>query len=331
MEEDLVKRAGIPYQSIPAAGVHGVGLRAMPGNLARLVRGTAAARNILADFSPDVMLFTGGYVAVPMAVAGRGIPSLLYVPDIEPGLALKFLARFATSIALSAQESKQYFQPTAPTTVTGYPIRPELASWQRDAARAHLELEPERFTLLVTGGSKGAQTLNRPVFDILPQILTEMQVIHITGQPDWPAAQSQQAGLPADLTGRYHPMPYLHEMGAALAAADLVVSRAGASVLGEYPLFGLPAILVPYPFAWRYQKVNAGHLVERGAALMIETEQLPEQLLPALQTLSRDPQRLHEMRQAMRGLARPQAADHLADMVLELSGSPSSSRAGREN
>lgn len=318
MEEDLVNRAGIPYTAIPAAGVHGVGARALPGNFLRLVRGTLAARNILADFEPDVMLFTGGFVAAPVSVAGRRIPSLLYVPDIEPGLALKFLARFATTIALTVEESRQYFSAAANTVVTGYPLRPELAGWQREAARAHLGLEPDRFTLLVTGGSKGAQTLNAPVFALLAQILEEMQVVHITGHPDWPAAEAAKAALPAQAAGRYHPMPYLHEMGAALAAADMAVSRAGASTLGEYPLFGLPAVLVPYPFAWRYQKVNANYLAEKNAAIVLETEQLAQELLPTIQRVSRNPQRLHEMRQAMRSLARPHAAEHLADLVREL-------------
>jgi UDP-N-acetylglucosamine--N-acetylmuramyl-(pentapeptide) pyrophosphoryl-undecaprenol N-acetylglucosamine transferase len=319
MEEDLVKRAGIPFTAIPAAGVHGVGLRSLPGNVSRLARGTLAARRILSDFKPEVMLFTGGYVAAPIAVAGmRSIPSLLYVPDIEPGLALKFLARFATTIALTAEDSRQYFSPSARTTVTGYPLRPELADWQRGAAREHLGLEAERFTLLVTGGSKGAQTLNAPVLANLASLLNEMQIVHITGQPDWPTAQAAHASLPADLAGRYHPMPYLHEMGAALAAADLAVSRAGASTLGEYPLFGLPAILVPYPFAWRYQQVNANYLVKHGAGILLETAQLSEQLVTTVQSLSRDPQRLHEMRLAMRNLAQPQAAEHLAGLVQEL-------------
>ncbi len=319
MEEDLVKRAGLPYAAIPAAGVHGVGPRALPGNLVRLARGTIAARRILHSFKPDVLLFTGGYVAAPMALAGRSIPSLLYVPDIEPGLALKFLARFASRIALTTEESRQYFPPQARTVVTGYPTRPEMARWQRSEARQHLGLEPDRFTLLVTGGSKGARSINRAVLAALPQILPEMQVVHITGQLDWPEVEAAKCQLPAETAGRYHTMPYLHEMGAALASADLVISRAGASSLGEYPLFGLPAILVPYPYAWRYQKVNASYLVERGAAVLLQDENMANQLLPTIQLLSRDLQRLQAMRQAMQKLAQPAAAEHLADLVRELS------------
>ncbi len=110
MEAELVKKAGLPYTAIPAAGVHGVGLRALPGNILRLARGVLASRRILKEFQPEVLLFTGGYLAVPMALAGRHIPSLLYVPDIEPGLALKTLSRFASTIALTAEPSRTFFK-----------------------------------------------------------------------------------------------------------------------------------------------------------------------------------------------------------------------------
>ena len=128
MEADLVAREAIPFEAIPAAGVHGVGLRALPGNLWRLVRGTLAARRLVRQFQPDVMLFTGGYVAAPVAVASPGIPKLLYVPDIEPGMALKFLARFANRIAVSAEPSRSYFPRAEKVVVTGYPTRPEPSS-----------------------------------------------------------------------------------------------------------------------------------------------------------------------------------------------------------
>lgn len=317
MEADLVKPTGVPYAAVPAAGVHGVGLRALPGNLLRLSRGTLASRRILKQFRPDVLLFTGGYVAVPMAVAaGRATPSVLFVPDIEPGLALKTLARFAGAIALTTPTSRAYFNASrARLEVTGYPTRPELSAWDRASGRAHLGLDAESPVLLITGGSKGAQSINRAALAVLPQLLEVAQVLHLAGQTGWSEVSAAAASLPPTLAGRYHPMPYLHEMGAALATADLVVSRAGASVLGEYPLFGLPAVLVPYPYAWRYQKVNAGYLVEQGAALLVKDEDLAQNLLPTVRDLLTDPARLATMKNHMRSLARPQAADQIADLV----------------
>jgi UDP-N-acetylglucosamine--N-acetylmuramyl-(pentapeptide) pyrophosphoryl-undecaprenol N-acetylglucosamine transferase len=115
-------------------------------------------------------------------------------------------------------------------------------------------------------------------------------------------------------------MPYLHEMGAALAAADLVVSRAGASTLGEYPLFGLPAVLVPYPHAWRYQKVNADYLSRRGAAIILENERLNQELLPTISVLLDNPNKLKAMRAAMFQLSHPRAAEKIASALIGLVG-----------
>lgn len=328
MEAELIQRESIPFTTIPAAGVHGVGIKSLPGNVLRLGRGTFAARRILNQFRPDVVLFTGGYVAAPMAVAAGKVPILLYVPDIEPGLALKFLARFAQTIATTTRESHQYFNPKAKTVVTGYPVRPELVEWTQQKGREFLGLSNTLPVLLVTGGSKGARTLNQPVFANLVEFLKLAQIVHITGKPDWEEAQKFQHSLPGNLSNLYHPLPYLNEMGAALAAADLAVSRAGASTLGEYPLFGLPAILVPYQYAWRYQKVNADYLVKHGAAEMVTAAELNQNLLPLVQQLLKHPQRLLSMRQAMFSLASPRAAEDLADLVRQLANQPKKSKEG---
>lgn len=324
MEADLVKRAGVPYREIPAAGVHGVGARALPGNLLRLGRGYLQSVRILREFRPDALMFTGGYVAVPMALAGSKIPALLYVPDIEPGLALKTLARFADCIAVTAEESRAYYSKHRRVVVTGYPTRPELKAWSMDQAREALGLKADLPTLLVFGGSSGARSINRALLAVLPELLAEMQVIHISGRLDWPEVEAAQAGL-ADRPGdtshadRYHPYPYLYEeMGAALTAADLVLSRAGASSLGEFPMFGLPALLVPYPHAWQYQQVNARYLAQRGAAQIIQDAELPEQLLPLVRGLMHDHARREAMRQAMTALACPDAARSIARLWLGL-------------
>lgn len=315
-----MKRAGIPFQSIPAAGVHGVGFRALPGNLAKLSRGVVASRRILKDFCPDVLFFTGGYVAFPMALAGRKVPTLLYVPDIEPGLAIKTVARFADCLTVTDEDSKRFFPANQRIVVTGYPLRSDLAGWSRQTAHQRFGLSGHLPVLLVTGGSKGARTLNNAILARLPDLLGIAQVIHLSGMLDWPVVEAAAQKLPQDLAARYHAMPYLHEMGAALAAADLVISRAGASTLGEYPFFGLPAVLVPYPYAWRYQKVNAVALSRRGAAILLEDQLMQERLYPLIVDLLFTPARREAMRSAMRSLARPEASDAIASQLLELAG-----------
>jgi UDP-N-acetylglucosamine--N-acetylmuramyl-(pentapeptide) pyrophosphoryl-undecaprenol N-acetylglucosamine transferase len=318
MEEDLVTRREIPFTSIPAAGVHGVGLGKLPGNIWQLLKGIFASRRILRDFKPDTLFFTGGFIAVPMAVAAVGKPSVLYIPDIEPGLALKVLSRFANKIALTTETSKAYFPNEADVTVTGYPVRPGLKKWSRMDGLDYFKFRSTMPTLVIAGGSKGARSINMAVLDILPQLLERMQIIHLSGHLDWQVVDEASKKLPAALSERYQPFPYLHEMGAALAAADLIVSRAGASTLGEYPLFGLPAILVPYPYAWRYQKLNASYLADRGAAEILLDENLKDELYDRIINLIFNQQRLAEMRKSMESLATPDAAQKISQMIKNL-------------
>lgn len=318
MEASLVKRQGIPFRSIPAAGVHGVSLLALPRNLAQLGRGVLAARSLINDFKPDVLFFTGGYVAVPVALAGRSIPTLLYVPDIEPGMALKSLARFADVIAVTTEESQKFFNKRV--YETGYPLRPDLALWDRQTAHRHLDIPGDRPVLLVFGGSKGAHSINQAVLNNLRDLLAKFEIIHISGEADWQMVRSMREQLSTERAGRYHIMPYLHEMGAALASADLVVSRAGASSLGEYPLFALPAVLVPYPHAWRYQKINADYLTRRGAAIILEDHRLNDELLVTLNVLLENPNKLRAMRAAMFELSHPRAAEKIASALIQLAG-----------
>jgi UDP-N-acetylglucosamine--N-acetylmuramyl-(pentapeptide) pyrophosphoryl-undecaprenol N-acetylglucosamine transferase len=245
------------------------------------------------------------------------VPVAVYLPDIEPALAVRFISRLARRILVTVEQSRAYFGGGAGrVVVTGYPVRPELAALAadpraRERARAHFGLETGRPVVLVTGGSRGARSLNRAVLGALPGWLPDCAVLHLTGEGDWPEVQARRAALPAEWQARYLAMPFLHEMGMALAAADLVVSRAGASALGEYPLFGLPAILAPYPHAWRYQKVNADYLARRGAALVLNDEDLPARLGAEVRGLLDDPARLAAMRAAARQAATPDAA-HLA-------------------
>jgi len=173
--------------------------------------------------------------------------------------------------------------------------------------------------LLVFGGSKGARSINNAVLANLAALLEQVQLVHITGELDWPAVEAKVKELNPSQVNRYHAFAYLHEeMGAALAAADLAVSRAGASTLGEFPLFGLPAVVVPYPYAWHYQKVNADTLVERGAAVMVEDGSLSSLLLPIVNDLLGHPQKLAAMRSAMLSLSHPEAAEEIGRQILAL-------------
>jgi UDP-N-acetylglucosamine--N-acetylmuramyl-(pentapeptide) pyrophosphoryl-undecaprenol N-acetylglucosamine transferase len=236
-------------------------------------------------------------------------------------MALKTLAYFAKCITVTAEESRQYFSSSAKIVVSGYPIRTEIANWTKAAAREHFGISGNRPVVLVFGGSKGAHSINVALLAHLTTLLERVEVVHISGELDWPEVEKYQKELSREQAMHYHAFPYLHEdMGAALAVADLAVSRAGASILGEFPLFGVPAILVPYPYAWRYQKVNADSLTKRGAALMIEDARLKSGLYLTIEKLLETTEKLDAMRTAMIALRSPNAAGKIADELIRLAG-----------
>ncbi len=319
IETSLVERAGYAFKPIPAAGVHGVGLRNLPGNLWQLFRGIQAARKVIDEYRPDVLFFTGGYVGIPIALAGWRLPKVIFVPDIEPALAVRLIGRMADVIAVVTESSKSHYSSDRHVVVTGYPTRSELQVVTRNESLASLNLSTERPVVLVFGGSRGARSINQALWGCLTNLLDKVQVVHITGELDWPQVEEVQARLPQRLAGEYHPYAYLYdEMVYALAAADLVVSRAGAATIGEYTILGLPAVLVPYPHAWRYQKVNADYLVSQGAAIQIDDQELVDELLPTVVELITRTELLSNMASAMQRLAVTDAAEAIGDEILEL-------------
>lgn len=327
MEESLVPRDQVDgFHSIQAGPVHGVGPRRLIGSLFRIAAGIAQTWRLVGRLRPDVLFLTGGWVTFPAAVGCwlRRVPLAAYTPDIEPALVVRAISRLARMVMTPADESAAYFPRRARVVRVGYPLRESVLRADRATGIAHFGLEPGRRTLLVWGGSRGARRINEVLAAILPALLDDgWQVIHVAGELDWPAVEARcealRAEVPEAVAARYHAFPYLRDdMGLALAAADLTVSRAGASILGEYPHFGLPAILVPLAFAWRYQEVNAAYLVRRGAAIRLDNETLDAELLPAIRALVRDPSRLESMREAAAALAGTDDAGVMARHIIGL-------------
>jgi UDP-N-acetylglucosamine--N-acetylmuramyl-(pentapeptide) pyrophosphoryl-undecaprenol N-acetylglucosamine transferase len=306
-------------------------------NLARMRRGAAQSAAAIREFRPDVIFVTGGYVAAPVAWAAwqarPRVPLLIYLPDLTPGLSIRLTSWLAACVAVSFIETASYFPGKA--VVTGYPVRSELFTIDRASARKALILTGDLPVLLVFGGSRGARSINRALVAALPALLPHCQVLHISGELDWPwiaeqfglevsdsrstqcATRSLQSAI-ANLE-RYHPYPYLHEeMLQALVAADLVVARAGASVLGEFPAAGLPSILVPYPYAGQHQDANAAYLAERGAAVVVEDSELPARLAATVLDVLASPGKLEAMAAAASSLARPDAAENIVHELCRL-------------
>jgi UDP-N-acetylglucosamine--N-acetylmuramyl-(pentapeptide) pyrophosphoryl-undecaprenol N-acetylglucosamine transferase len=316
IEEELVRRAGIEFVGLAAGGLRGMGLMTKIRNTIRILGSVRRARSVLTQFGPDAVLVTGGYacVAVTLAAWLQWIPVVIYLPDIVPGLAIRFLSRFAAKVTVTSEESYHFFK-REKVVVTGYPVRSDIYGLDRDSSRRSLGLEPETQTLLVFGGSRGARSINQALVAGLRELLPVCQIVHVSGRldADWVAGMAKR--LPEPLRGRYHHYAYLHDMPPALAAADLAVSRAGAATMGEFPAARLPAILVPYPHSGQHQNPNAAYMARNGAAQVLEDARLEERLVPQVLALLRDEKLLAEMRESAHAMARPDAAEAIAGQL----------------
>ncbi|MCA9912139.1 MAG: UDP-N-acetylglucosamine--N-acetylmuramyl-(pentapeptide) pyrophosphoryl-undecaprenol N-acetylglucosamine transferase, partial [Anaerolineae bacterium] len=324
-EKTLVDQSRIAfdqYEAVFAGPLNGVSpLRAL-NSLLKTALGLVQSVGIVLRHRPQAILLTGGWANVPVALAAWifRVPILVYLPDIEPGRTIQVLSKFARKVATTVPESAQFFREGQTVTV-GYPLREAITSATYEAAIEHFRLDKARKTILVTGGSRGARNINIALIDIVPALVQNgIQIIHVTGELDWERSQQQAQSLQE--TAHYHAFPYLksEEMGLAFAAADLIVGRSGASALGEFPYFGAASVLVPYPYAWRYQKTNADWLVEHGAGIRVDDESMSETLEPSIIRILCDDALLNEYKANARSLHQGSGAERLAQELLILAG-----------
>jgi UDP-N-acetylglucosamine--N-acetylmuramyl-(pentapeptide) pyrophosphoryl-undecaprenol N-acetylglucosamine transferase len=320
-EQEIVRQQGIEFHTILSAPIRGRMPWEMAANATKMARGVTQAREVLSGFEPQVVLTTGGYASVPVAVAARtrGIPLAVYLPDLYPGWAVRATAPLARTICVTAVESLRKF-PAGKTVVTGYPVRDEFWHVDREEGRRRLGLNPEGKVLLVAGASSGAHSINNAVAGCLTGLLELCEVVHLSGRADEPWLQQVRSDLPPETRSRYHLYGYLDEdFPWAMAAADLALCRAGASVMGELPAVGLPAVLVPLPIAGGHQRPNARYLERNGAAVILDDSDL-ESMLSVVNGLINDSGRLCAMRTSARRLARPDAAGRIARVLIRLAG-----------
>lgn len=316
-ERTMVESHGLRFVSVPSGQVRGRGPLALGRSIVRLAWGTLVALRRLRAFRPDAVFSTGGYASFPASVAARLLrkPLIVYLPDVRPGWAVQAEMRLATRVATTA-EAALSFLPREKTTVTGYPVREEFFTLDRAAARNVLGIAPEARVLLIAGASQGASAINGAIFEGLRRLAPFLHIIHVTGKADIALAESHRLGLSGEAAERYEPAAFRADLPAAMLAADLAVMRAGASTLGELTAAGLAAILVPGTFAGGHQRDNANWLAHRGAATVLE-ESLIDQLPDLILSLMNDEPRLSAMGEAARSLARPGAAEAIADLIME--------------
>ncbi len=309
IEARELPRLGWPLELISVRGVKTQGALGAVRGLLSVPRALLESRRILKRFRPDVVIGVGGYASAPVVLMARlcGIPTGIMEQNSRPGLANRVLGKICRAIFLTFEDSRRFF-PEKKILMTGNPVRSALTR-ALPAAGSH---RPP--CLLVIGGSQGAVAVNQAVVAAMKILAARGQapaIIHHTGKAGY--EETVKAYAEAGITATCH--EFIQDMGAAYAAADLVIARAGATTVAELALCGLPAIFIPYPHAAdNHQELNAAALVENGAALMFRQSELQaEQLADTVANLFGDPDRLEQMKAAMRSRARPDAAAAILD------------------
>ncbi|AZQ40011.1 UDP-N-acetylglucosamine--N-acetylmuramyl-(pentapeptide) pyrophosphoryl-undecaprenol N-acetylglucosamine transferase [Streptomyces cyaneochromogenes] len=311
-----IRRSNNPLKIMSAANMR---------DMARVPLGVAQARKLVADFRPDVVLATGGYVAVPAGLAARMCrrPLVLHEQTVRLGLANRKLAGSATRIAVSSESTVPLLpeEVRGAAVVTGNPIRPEVLAGHPDKAVQALGLhgfDRRLPTVYVTGGAQGSQQINGVVRDALSWLLERANVIHQCGPDNVEELRQYAATLLAATVGRYHLAGFMGpELPDVFALADVVVSRSGAGTLAELTALGKPAVFIPLASsAGNEQAHNARHLEEAGAAVALLGDVTAARLRDAVGPLLADPARREEMARRALAHGRPDAADRLVDVIL---------------
>ena len=318
MEMTRVPEAG--YQ-IVGLDISGLQRRLTPQNLlfpVRVIRSVRKAGKLIEAFRPDAVVGVGGYASAPvlLAATSRAIPSLIQEQNSYAGLVNKLLARRVNKICVAYDGMEKFF-PKEKLVLTGNPVRAEIAHGDRAEALRFFGLDPARQTLLVVGGSLGARTLNLATAAALPRLREAgVQLLWQTGKLYFPEAAQQAEAHRAD---NLHALEFIGRMDLAYAAADVVISRAGALSVSELCLTGKASLLVPSPnVAEDHQTKNALALVSKGAAVLVTDAHAPMRLYDEALRLLADPERRRQLGVRARELARPHAAETIVDELLQL-------------
>jgi UDP-N-acetylglucosamine--N-acetylmuramyl-(pentapeptide) pyrophosphoryl-undecaprenol N-acetylglucosamine transferase len=311
MEARLVPEAGYEIEFVRSGGLARVGLRRQLRAGLRIPLGIAAASRQLRRFGAQAVFSTGGYVAGPVMIAAllRRIPLIVMEPNAIPGLANRRVGGRVYRALVGFDSTRRWF-PTGKSEVTGLPVRPEF-----------FEVQPKHdgpFTVLITGGSRGARTLNRASRESWPLVKesgASIRIVHQTGAVEYDELRRefQAAGIDGEVAA------FIRDMPAAFAQADLIVSRAGAGAVNEIAAAGMPSVLVPLPFAADdHQRWNAQAFVKAGAARMVlDAEMNGARLFGVIEEQRRDPETLARMRAQVRQFAKPGAAERAAEVLEE--------------
>ena len=315
LEGRVVPARGMPFHAVPALQYPRSGLVAKARFALGLLSSVWSSRRLLQRLKVDMVVGVGGYISAPPVLAAwtLGIPSAIHEANVTPGMANRLCARVANHILLTYEATSSRLPGSAPRTVVGCPVRPAVLEGNADAARERYGLRAGQPVVLVVGGSLGAKAINDLGLALARLPDRAFQVLHVTG-PKYLEAVAQELGPPPKgvvLVG------YEDKMQDSLAAADLVVARAGSSTLAELTVVGLPSVLVPSPNVTdNHQEGNARGLEKVGAAMVVVERDLDlDAAARSVAALASDRPRLEAMGTAARTLGRPGTAEQVADVV----------------
>lgn len=326
IEASIVPKAGWPFRAIQLEGFQ---RKISWHNMVvawYALAGLWQAVKWIREIKPAAVVGTGGYVCGPVVLAARlcGVPTLIHEQNAFPGFTNRVLSGLTKQVALTFPESAQHFSRHARTKVTGLPVRQEILQADRETSRFKLGLGIDDLLVLSFGGSQGASSINRAMGEVCRRVMAQgdnkkLHIMHVTGPRQYETflKSLETNGISLSEQGNITIIPYLDDMPTALAASDLAVCRAGAATLAELTVVGLPAILVPYPYAaGNHQAYNARSLEKAGAALVIEDKALQgENLWKTMVQLFSEQGKLREMAAASKMAGRPKAAEDIVHCV----------------
>jgi len=286
----------------------------------KFIKGSWESLFTLLKFKPDIVVGFGSIVCIPMLFFAWifRIKTLIHEQNVIPGRATRFLAFFVDRVAISFEETQGYFGCLKRKIVlTGNPIRKGLIRYGKNTALDFFGFKDDKFTVLVMGGSQGSQRINFGFLKAIPAISNKstLQIIHLCGLKDYDLLKEKYK----DLYIYIKLISFLSDIQYAYSACDLVVSRAGATTLAEMIFFNLPAIIIPYPFAYRHQMANARVLEKKGCAIIINDSQLDNDILgQTINYLIKDSHKIRAMRSSYAGISSPNASDLIVKEVLSL-------------
>ncbi|RJQ57040.1 MAG: undecaprenyldiphospho-muramoylpentapeptide beta-N-acetylglucosaminyltransferase [Nitrospiraceae bacterium] len=320
MEANIIPKEGFDIRFIRSEGLVGKGLVGTVKSFFTIPLSLKDSRRILKELQPDLVLGVGGYSSGPVVLCASlmGIPTIIHEQNTVPGLANTILGKFADTIAVTYHESIGSFPPEK-TYLTGNPVRSGMLTGDRKRGCRIFSLDRDRFTIFVFGGSRGAGSINKAVSEALAYLepfKDRIQFLHQTGERELDAVRE---------TYRYREfrgtvIPFVYDMADAYAAADLVISRAGATTLAELTACGKASILVPYPFAAaNHQEINARKLWDIGAAQMIlERDLNGKSLADLIKHLLEDPDAIGEIERISKSLGNVEAAGKIVELMIGL-------------